>query len=87
MKKKKKKNLIVQKFGGSSVANTDRIKGVARRIAETKRKGNDLVVVVSALGDTTDELLELADVAHGFLDNIYVRTKEKGNEKVNFESV
>jgi len=34
-----------------------------------------------------DELLELADVAHGFLDNIYVRTKEKGNEKVNFESV
>ena len=55
-----KKGIIVQKFGGSSVANTDRIKNVARRVAATKRKGYDVVVVVSALGDTTDELLELA---------------------------
>ncbi|MFA6635932.1 MAG: aspartate kinase [Candidatus Omnitrophota bacterium] len=58
--KRSKKGIIVQKFGGSSVANTDRIKNVARRVAETRRKGYDVVVVVSALGDTTDELLELA---------------------------
>ncbi len=53
--------LIVQKFGGSSVANAERIKKVAKRVVATKRKGNKLVVVVSALGDTTDELLELAE--------------------------
>jgi aspartate kinase len=52
--------LIVQKFGGSSVANPERIKRVAQRVVETKRRGHDVVVVVSALGDTTDELLELA---------------------------
>ena len=54
------RELIVQKFGGSSVANVDRIKNVANRIAETKTKNNDVVVVVSALGDTTDELEALA---------------------------
>jgi len=53
--------LIVQKFGGSSVANAERIKNVAKRVVQTKRKGHKLVVVVSALGDTTDELLELAE--------------------------
>ncbi|HBU08103.1 MAG TPA: aspartate kinase, partial [Candidatus Omnitrophica bacterium] len=52
--------LIVQKYGGSSVANPERIKNVARRVVDYKKKGNDLVVVVSALGDTTDELIELA---------------------------
>jgi aspartate kinase len=52
--------LIVQKFGGSSVANAESIKRVAKRIAETKRAGNDVVVVVSAMGDTTDELIDLA---------------------------
>ncbi len=52
--------LIVQKYGGSSVANIDRIKNVAKRIARYRRAGHKLVVVVSALGDTTDELLELA---------------------------
>ncbi len=52
--------IIVQKFGGSSVANIERIKAVAQRILETKTKQNDLVVVVSALGDTTDELEEMA---------------------------
>ncbi|MBI1977437.1 MAG: aspartate kinase [Candidatus Omnitrophica bacterium] len=51
--------LIVQKFGGSSVANAERIKNVAKRVVRTKRKGVKLVVVVSALGDTTDELLDL----------------------------
>ena len=54
------KGLIVQKYGGSSVADVDRIKNVAKRIASYRRKGYDLVVVVSALGDTTDELIELA---------------------------
>lgn len=53
--------LIVQKFGGSSVANAERIKNVAKRVVQTKRKGHKLVVVVSALGDTTDGLLQLAE--------------------------
>jgi aspartate kinase len=52
-------SLVVQKYGGSSVANIERIKSVARRVASYKRKGHSLVVVVSALGDTTDELLSL----------------------------
>jgi aspartate kinase len=52
--------LIVQKYGGSSVADAQAVKRVAKRIAEAKRAGNDVVVVVSAMGDTTDELLELA---------------------------
>jgi len=54
------KRLIVQKFGGSSVANVERIRKVAERLVSYKKKGFDLVVVVSALGDTTDELIELA---------------------------
>ncbi len=53
-------SLVVQKYGGSSVANPERIKKVAQRVSEYRRKGHSLVVVVSALGDTTDELLELA---------------------------
>ena len=52
--------IIVQKYGGSSVADAEKIKNVARRIAATKDKGNQVVVVVSAMGDTTDELVELA---------------------------
>ena len=52
--------LIVKKFGGSSVANRERIFNVARRCIEDYKKGNDIVVVLSAMGDTTDELLELA---------------------------
>ena len=52
--------LVVQKYGGSSVADADRIRRVAERIVETKRQGNDVVVVVSAMGDTTDDLLDLA---------------------------
>jgi aspartate kinase len=55
------KKLIVQKFGGSSVANVEKIQNVARRVAEYKKQGHDLVVVVSALGDTTDELIALAN--------------------------
>ena len=53
--------LIVQKFGGSSVADAESIKRVAKRIVEARRGGNEVVVAVSAMGDTTDELLELAD--------------------------
>ena len=53
--------IIVQKFGGSSVANVKRIKHVAQRVVSYKRKGFSPVVVVSALGDTTDELIELAE--------------------------
>jgi len=52
--------LIVQKYGGSSVADASSIKRVAKRVAEAKRAGHDVVVVVSAKGDTTDELIDLA---------------------------
>ncbi len=52
--------LIVQKYGGSSVKDPEHIKNVAKRVVRTKRKGNKIVVVVSALGDTTDILLDLA---------------------------
>jgi len=53
--------LYVQKFGGSSVADAERINNVARRIAETYRKGNQVVAVLSAQGDTTDELIQKAN--------------------------
>ncbi|TES88425.1 MAG: aspartate kinase [Dehalococcoidia bacterium] len=52
--------LIVQKYGGSSVADAEKIKNVAGRIARARDEGNEVVVVVSAMGDTTDELIELA---------------------------
>jgi aspartate kinase len=53
-------SLIVQKFGGSSVSDAEGIKRVAKRVAATQAAGNEVVVVVSAMGDTTDELLDLA---------------------------
>ncbi|MBT9159378.1 MAG: Aspartate kinase [Dehalococcoidia bacterium] len=53
-------SLIVQKYGGSSVADADRIKNVARRVIRTKEQGNQVVVVASAMGETTDELIQLA---------------------------
>ncbi len=52
--------IVVQKYGGSSLADADSIKRVAQRITETKKAGNDVVVAVSAMGDSTDELLDLA---------------------------
>jgi aspartate kinase len=52
--------LVVQKYGGSSVSDAERIKRVAERIVAARKAGNDVVVVVSAMGDTTDELLDLA---------------------------
>jgi len=53
-------SLVVQKYGGSSLADAERIRRVAGRIASTRRQGNDVVVVVSAMGDTTDALIKLA---------------------------
>jgi aspartate kinase len=53
--------LVVQKYGGSSVADAEGIKRVARRIVDTKKNGHQVVVVVSAMGDTTDELIDLAE--------------------------
>jgi aspartate kinase len=53
--------IVVQKYGGSSVADATGIKRVAQRIVNTRRAGNDVVVVVSAMGDTTDELRDLAE--------------------------
>jgi len=54
-------SIVVQKYGGSSVADADGIKRVARRIVDTRTAGHDVVVVVSAMGDTTDELRDLAE--------------------------
>ena len=52
--------LIVQKFGGSSVANAERVMNVAGIITDTYKQGNSVIVVVSAQGDTTDDLIEKA---------------------------
>src|SRR5690348_15366758 len=52
--------LLVQKYGGSSLANAERIRASARRVARTASSGRPVVVVVSAMGDTTDELIQLA---------------------------
>ncbi|MFC1945958.1 aspartate kinase [Chloroflexota bacterium] len=52
--------IVVQKYGGSSVADAEKVKNVARRVAHAREEGNQVVVVVSAMGDTTDELLALA---------------------------
>ncbi|HEY1278637.1 MAG TPA: aspartate kinase, partial [Acidimicrobiales bacterium] len=53
--------LIVQKFGGTSVADADRMRAVAEHVAFTRRQGHDLVVVVSAMGKETDNLVALAN--------------------------
>lgn len=53
--------LVVQKYGGSSVADAEGIKRVAKRIVDAKKNGHQVVVVVSAMGDTTDELIDLAE--------------------------
>jgi len=53
-------NVIVQKYGGSSLADADKIKNVARRIIKAREKGNRVAVVASAMGDTTDDLIKLA---------------------------
>lgn len=53
-------SIVVQKYGGSSVATVEKIKAVAMRVAKTRQSGQDVVVTISAMGDTTDDLLELA---------------------------
>jgi aspartate kinase len=53
-------SIVVQKYGGTSVADADKIRAVAERVMRTRKAGHDVVVVVSAMGDTTDELLTLA---------------------------
>ncbi len=53
--------LLVQKYGGTSVADADRIRAVAENVARTHRQGNDVIVVVSAMGKETDELIALAN--------------------------
>ena len=53
-------SVVVQKYGGSSVADVTRMKQVAERVMRTRRQGHNVVVVVSAMGDTTDELIDLA---------------------------
>ena len=62
-------SLIVQKYGGSSVADAQSIKRVAARIIETKKAGHDVVVTVSAMGDTTDDLIDLANQVSGTPDS------------------
>ena len=52
--------VIVQKYGGSSVADVDKLRRVAERVMRTRAQGHQVVVVVSAMGDTTDELLAMA---------------------------
>src|SRR5207244_4013454 len=53
-------SVVVQKYGGSSVADVSKMRTVAERVMKTRREGHDVVVVVSAMGDTTDELMSLA---------------------------
>ena len=53
-------SLVVQKYGGTSVADADRIRAVADHVVRTRRRGHEVIVVVSAMGHTTDELLALA---------------------------
>ena len=52
--------IVVQKYGGSSVASAERIRAVAQRIAKRQSQGDEVVAVVSAMGNTTDELIDLA---------------------------
>ncbi|NQT84681.1 aspartate kinase, partial [bacterium] len=73
--------VIVQKYGGTSVANAERLKNVARRICRTKEQGHDVVVVVSAASGTTDKLIsmarEITDDPHGREYDMLVSTGEQ----------
>src|SRR5512136_1741640 len=62
-------SLIVQKYGGSSVADAEKMKNVARRAVAAKEEGNQVVVVVSAMGDSTDDLIDLAHQITGHPDD------------------
>ena len=65
--------LIVKKFGGSSVATTEKIMNVAKRVLSEKQPGDQIVMVVSAMGDTTDNLI---DLANGLTKNPYQYARE-----------
>jgi aspartokinase len=54
-------SLIVQKYGGTSVADIEKIHNVAKRVAKTYEKGNDIVVILSAMAGVTDDLIEMED--------------------------
>ena len=69
--------LIVQKFGGTSVANADRIRNVAQIIADTYRQGNQVVAVLSAQGDTTDDLIEKAKEIYTGMGKVAVVCKKE----------
>ena len=62
--------LVVQKYGGSSVADANGIKRVAQRIVATRKGGDQVVVVVSAMGDSTDELMDLASQVHQLIGRV-----------------
>jgi aspartate kinase len=68
--------LIVQKYGGSSVGTPERVRAVAARIVAARHRGDDLVVVVSAMGDTTDDLLALAREVVGHRDSLHRHPRE-----------
>ena len=73
--------LVVQKYGGTSVGDIDKIRNVARRVIETKKKGDDVVVVFSAMADETDRLLGLAhavvDLPDGRETDVIISTGEQ----------
>ena len=70
-------SLIVQKFGGSSVANAERVFNVANIVTDTYKEGNDVVVVVSAQGDTTDDLIDKAWLPCCFNDRLAGRNHNR----------
>ena len=74
--------LIVQKFGGSSVANKERIFNVAKRIIDTYKAGNDVVVVLSAQGDTTDELIDFYEKFYYHNDRTIINFTNKKKRRL-----
>ena len=73
-------SLIVQKFGGSSVADTHHVFNVAKKIVSCYKEGNDIIVVVSAQGDTTDDLIKIAKL----LDQSFIKVMKQDLEIINY---
>ena len=80
------RGIIVQKYGGTSVADVQRIQNVARRVVKTKKAGYDVVVIVSALGDTTDKLIELAKQITSTPSERNTRPTNQGTSRKDFFS-
>ena len=74
-----RERLVVQKYGGTSVGTPDRIKAVAENIAATVKRGHSVVVVVSAMGSSTDELVDLADKISSRNHDGYLSRKSKNS--------